>query len=121
MFPRKRILCIDDADTCEYLAILLEQEGYEVVLAHTAARCLELSAGGRFDLIILETKLDDGDGFELARRLRETDSATPIIFHTASAYPRDIRQGMQAGAQAYVTKPSDTRKLLKLVKEQCGG
>jgi DNA-binding response OmpR family regulator len=59
----------------------------------------------RFDLYLLDGSLPDLDGFELCRRMREFDPDTPILFFSGAAYVADKKQGIEAGADAYVIKP----------------
>jgi DNA-binding response OmpR family regulator len=59
-----------------------------------------------FDLYILDNWLPDGDGVDLCRNIREFDPHTPILFNSAAAYARDIREAIRAGAQSYLVKPT---------------
>jgi len=56
-------------------------------------------------LYLLNSWLPDLDGFELCRRMRDFDSLTPILFFSGAAYEADKKKGIEAGADAYVTKP----------------
>ena len=101
---RKRILCVeDDLDSCDMLRVLLHE--YEVVTANTVGEGLTLARSERFDLYLLDSKYPDGSGVELCRQLRLFDAQTPIIFHSGMEGESDIRDAMNAGAQAYLIKP----------------
>jgi DNA-binding response OmpR family regulator len=103
----KRILCVeDDEDSCEMIALLLEQLSLEVKTASTAAEALRIIEQEAFSLIILDTWLTEGSGIELCKQVRSFDSQTPIIFYSGAGYQEDIRQGLTAGAQGYIVKPS---------------
>jgi DNA-binding response OmpR family regulator len=114
---RKRILCVDDhTDTCELIEFYLGDAGYEVIIARGIADSLPLIKKMHFDLYLIDEILRDGTGVELAHRIRAFDSTTPLVFHSASAHARDIRRGLDAGAQAYITKPSDPDEVIKIIK-----
>lgn len=103
---KKRILCVDDdADTRELMGLILEEQGYEVILPLSASDVLEYAKPGEFDLYILDHWLSDMDGIELCRQIRACDPETPIMFYSGAAYQTDIEMGLDAGAQAYVVKP----------------
>jgi DNA-binding response OmpR family regulator len=61
--------------------------------------------------IILDNRLPDGKGTALCRQIRSFDHRTPIIFYSAAAYQSDIDQALAAGAQLYLTKPTDLERL----------
>lgn len=119
MTPKKlRLLCVeDDTDTCALLSEILSKQGYELMIARTYAEGLRLSQTEHFDLYILDERLSDGSGIALAQQIRQTDAHTPIVFQSASAFAQDIQRGLEAGAQAYLTKPYDFDVLLTTVKE----
>jgi DNA-binding response OmpR family regulator len=113
---RKRILCVDDdIDTCELTQFILGKD-YELTFANSVADGLHLASIERFDLYIIDERLPDGSGADLTRQIRTFDAKKPLIFHTASAYDDDIRRGMEAGAQAYIIKPSIPSELIETVK-----
>ncbi|MCA1638403.1 MAG: response regulator [Acidobacteria bacterium] len=100
-----RILCADDEDTCELLTTTLGFSNIEVKSAHTVADAWRLAQTEPFDLYLLETRLPDGDGFDLCRRLRQFAPRAPIVFYSTAAYPIDRQKGLAAGANDYLTKP----------------
>ncbi len=102
------------------LRILLGRAGYEVGAASGVAEGLRLAEDGRFDLYILDNSLADGTGLELCRRIREFDSATPILFFSGLAYESDRRLGLDAGAQGYLVKPGGLDKLVETVTRLIG-
>ena len=110
----KSILCVEDhGDTCALLEVVLGFAGYKVQTASSMAEGLRLAGRQRFDLYLLDSKLPDGSGVELCRRLREFDPYTPIAFHSGAAYETDRRAAFEAGAQAYLTKPADIDDLVR--------
>jgi len=101
-----RVLCVDDdEDSREMLAVLLKFWRIETKAVGTAAQALALLEAERFDLYLLDAFLPDLDGFELCRRVRDLDPHTPILFFSGAAYEEDKRRGIEAGANAYVSKP----------------
>jgi DNA-binding response OmpR family regulator len=101
-----RVLCVDDdEDSREMLGLLLKHWRIETKSVGTAAQALSLVQAERFDLYMLDAFLPDLDGFELCRRMRELDPHTPILFFSGAAYETDKQRGMEAGANAYVSKP----------------
>ena len=101
---RKRILLVEDYEDARDLAALTLAE-YALVTARDFNDGLRLARRGGFDLYILDSWLPGKSGVELCRAIREFDPDTPILFYSAAAYARDIREGMRAGAQAYLVKP----------------
>ena len=100
----KRALIVEDDDNLNRgIAFSFEKEGFEVVCAGTVESASTLLQS-KFDIVILDLGLPDGDGIELCRKIR-TDSNTPIIILTARDLEMDEIQGFSAGADDYITKP----------------
>src|SRR5215213_9785391 len=117
-----RILYIeDDADTRELVRFLLTEENYEVVLAESSEQALLIARTLSFDLYLIDNWLGGLSGIELCRRLREFDSATPVLFYSGAAYERDIREAIAAGAQGYITKPAENQRLVDEISRLVGG
>ena len=115
---RRRILCAEDhEDTREFLVIWLGLAGYEVTPVKNIAECVEVAVSFRFDLYLISERFPDGWGFELAAEIRSFDRHTPLVFHSAQAYQKDIERAMNAGAQAYITKPSDPERLVETIRQ----
>lgn len=125
MQPLKcRILYVDDhEDTSFMLTHLLGQSDYEVVTAPSIKRALELIREEKFDLYVLDKRLPDGSGLDLCRRLNELTPAVPAIFYSGDAYELHRKEGLEAGADAYVTKPNVDKLIDKvheiLSEQQC--
>src|SRR6185369_9589895 len=98
----------DDPDTRELMAIILKSEDYQVMLAANYDEALLLARVLRFDLFIMDNWMPGGSGIDLCKKLREFNVTTPIIFYSGAAYERDKREAFDSGAQAYLTKPTDT-------------
>jgi DNA-binding response OmpR family regulator len=106
LVSKLQVLCADDnEDICLMLSILLGRHGIDVSTADTATEALWLAREKRFDVLMLDTKFQDGDGFELCQQIREFDLDTPILFYSGSAHETDKVKGLAAGAQSYIVKP----------------
>ncbi|MBI4334500.1 MAG: response regulator transcription factor [Chloroflexi bacterium] len=111
-----RILVVDDEPG--YLKLLrynLESKGYDVITASGGQEALSLAARERLDLIILDLRLRDLDGYEVCRRVREF-SFVPIVMVTARGEERDKVRGLRLGADDYITKPFGADELLARVE-----
>jgi CheY-like chemotaxis protein len=112
----KRILYVDDEEeTRDMLCGLLGLVNCEVSTAGTMAEALEMIAGGRFDLYLLDNWLPGGSGAELCRRIRESDPHTPVVFYSGASLDSEREEALAAGAQAYLVKPGDLGLLLETV------
>jgi len=109
---KRRILIADDDEpTRQMLAEFLEEEGYEVRLAEDGTQTLELASSFLPDLILLDVKMPEIDGLEVARRVH-AKSNMPIIMLSALTDDIDRVAGLSAGSDDYVTKPVRPRELL---------
>jgi putative two-component system response regulator len=110
-----RVLVVDDEHhVTALLDRLLQPEGYEVAVAHDGASALRCISEAQPDLILLDVVMPGLDGFEVCRRVKgdATTRLTPVIL-VSGAQEADIRlQGLEAGADDFLTKPFDTRQLL---------
>jgi DNA-binding response OmpR family regulator len=104
--PKCRILCIDDhTDTSEMLSLLLSQEDFEVVIAQTVDKSLQLAQASTFDLYVLDKHLPDGSGLDLCAKLNEVTPGVPCLVYSGDAYAIHRSEALAAGAHAYVVKP----------------
>ena len=113
-----RILVVDDEeDICEILKFNLSKEGYEVVTANSAEEALTLDIAS-FDLLLLDVMMGGMSGFELTGKLK-TDPKTggvPVIFITARDTEDDAVEGLDLGADDYISKPFSIREVVSRVK-----
>lgn len=115
-----RVLVIDDDPDVSLLARLqLENAGYDVVEAATAADGLRRALDTAPDVVLLDWMLPDGDGIGLLAELqaREATSDVPVIMVTARSHAGDQRAAWEAGVVDYLTKPFDGRELLRCVRD----
>ena len=111
----KRILVVEDeVKIAEVVKSYLENSGYAVDTAHTGSQALELFDRVLPSLVILDLMLPDLSGEEICRNLRRR-SRVPIIMLTAKINEEDILQGLDIGADDYVTKPFSPRQLVARV------
>ena len=95
----------DDEDTCVMVKTMLAFSNIEVTCAPTVALAWQSAQTEKFDLYLLDSKFPDGDGLELCRRLRNFAPCAPIVFYSGHAYETDKKNGLAAGADAYLVKP----------------
>jgi DNA-binding response OmpR family regulator len=115
--PKTILIVDDDADLREALAEQLElNEEFRATEASTAAEGLRLGREMKSDLILLDVDLPDMDGREACRRLREAGVRTPVIMLTGASTESDTVQGLEAGANDYVTKPFHVAVLLARIR-----
>jgi two-component system KDP operon response regulator KdpE len=107
----EKILVIDDKKEMTWLLErALIEEGYEVVIAHNGQEGLRMAYASRPDLILLDVLMPGMDGWDMLRRLREF-SDVPVIMVTAVGGEDDKVQGLNIGADDYVTKPFGMEEL----------
>lgn len=112
-----KVLIVDDeTNIVDILTFNLKREGYEVSAAYDGREGLRMARECSPDLILLDVMLPFMDGFEVCKKLRETDRLTPIIMLTAREEERDKVFGLELGADDYITKPFSVRELLARVK-----
>jgi DNA-binding response OmpR family regulator len=103
----------DDLDVAEMLNAYFRVQGYEVVTVNWGEDAIRACRANRPDLIILDIRLPDIDGYEVARQVRNNRRLQdiPIIFLTEKRSRADRLQGLQLGADDYVIKPFDIQEL----------
>ena len=114
---KRRILVVeDDAHLADGLAINLELEGYEPLLAASAEDGLDAWRRGGIDLILLDVMLPGMDGFAFCAHVRQAADRVPILFLTARGGNQDRIRGLDEGGDDYITKPFDLQELLARIK-----
>ena len=111
-----KILLIEDerllADT---LQDLLTAKGFQVEAVYDGESGADYALLGIYDLLILDVMMPGLNGFEVARKVRANRCTTPILMLTARSDVQDRIEGLNAGADYYLTKPFDTRELLACI------
>ena len=112
-----RILLVEDEpNAARMLAKGLREEGYAVDVAADGESALEQAHVSDYDLIILDVMLPRKDGFEVCRELRAAGSATPVLMLTARDAVEDRVEGLDSGADDYLSKPFEFEELLARVR-----
>jgi DNA-binding response OmpR family regulator len=103
----------DDLDVAEMLAAYFHVQGYQVSTVDQGQKAVDLARAELPELVILDIRLPDIDGYEVARQLRTTQRTQeiPIIFLTEKRNRSDRLQGLELGADDYITKPFDIQEL----------
>ena len=116
MSINKRVLVVDDdTKTVELVKLYLKRDGYKVIAAADGMEALKLARQTHPDLIVLDLMLPGMDGLQVCRTLRE-ESDVPIIMLTARTTEDDRLQGLDLGADDYMTKPFSPRELAARVR-----
>lgn len=102
----------DDARLAGMLTELLESEGYDVVVAPDGQRALHLSLTQPFDVFVLDRGLPVLDGLDVLRRIRQNGITVPVLVLSALGNPADRVEGLDNGAEDYLSKPFDIDELL---------
>jgi DNA-binding response OmpR family regulator len=117
-----RLLVVEDeARIAAFLVKGLTAAGYSVDRAATAAEALELIARHEFALAVLDLRLPDGDGLEVLRAIRGRGDDLPVIVLTARSEIGDRVEGLELGADDYLTKPFAFDELLARVRARLRG
>jgi DNA-binding response OmpR family regulator len=115
---RPFVLCVeDDLDTREMLQILLEERGYAFKAVDTCAEALRFMRENKVDLLLLDNLLPDGNGIELCQQVRLLNKHLPIVFLSGSTYGDEREVALQIGANAFLSKPLEIKKLFDTLAE----
>ena len=113
---RPRVLFVEDEPSIyEPFSKALAREGFEPVVARTAARALELAEDGDFAIVLLDLMLPDGDGRDVCRAIRR-NSSVPILMLTARGTEADRIVGLEIGADDYVVKPFSGAEVIARIR-----
>ncbi|KAA0895266.1 sigma-54-dependent transcriptional regulator [Oryzomonas rubra] len=115
---KTRILIVDDELSMrEFLAILLEREGYEVVVASNAEEALRQIGGSLFDLVISDVQMPGLSGIELLARIKQTTPETAVLMVTAFTAAEQAVEAMKLGAYDYISKPFKNEEIKILISK----
>ena len=111
-----KILVIEDEKAlADSLKTLLTGKGFEVEVAYDGETGAEYALLGIYDLLILDVMMPNMNGYQVARQVRARRCNTPILMLTAKSETQDRIEGLNAGADYYLTKPFDSRELLACI------
>jgi DNA-binding response OmpR family regulator len=122
--PKKILIVDDEPSIIVALQFLMEQNGYQTLVAFSGEEAMETITEYRPDLILLDIMLPVVDGFEVCQRVRENPewSNIRIVLVTALGSDVNVTKGLSLGADAYIIKPFSNAEILAKVKEllACG-
>ena len=111
-----KILIIEDEKLlADSIRAVLEKKGFQVETVYDGENGVEYAELGMYDLLILDVMMPGMDGYQVARRVRANRCSTPILMLTAKSSLEDRIEGLNAGADYYLTKPFDSRELLACI------
>lgn len=111
-----RILIIEDEKMlADSMAALLRSKGFQVETVYDGETGAEYAELGVYDLLILDVMMPKLNGYQVARQVRSRHCSTPILMLTARSSLEDRIEGLNAGADYYLTKPFDSRELLACI------
>ncbi len=112
-----RILLVEDEHrVASFVARALREQAYAVDVAESGERAVSLACQSCYDTILLDLRLPDGDGIEVCRTLRAKGVNSPVLMLTARALVEQRVEGLDAGADDYLTKPFAVAELLARVR-----
>ena len=111
----KVLIIEDEVLLAKSLKALLKSKGFDVEMVHDGETGAEYALLGVYDLLILDVMMPGMDGYQVARAVRAKRCATPILMLTAKSELADRIEGLNAGADYYLTKPFDSRELLACI------
>jgi two-component system KDP operon response regulator KdpE len=111
-----KILVVDDEKRMvRFIQLNLEQDGFQVLTAYNGSQALEQVRTQLPDLILLDIMMPDINGFEVLKRIREVNTV-PVIMLTAKGEEEDRIQGLELGADDYITKPFSPREMVSRIR-----
>lgn len=111
-----KIMVIEDERLlANSLKSMLEKKGFQVEAVYDGETGADYAVTGIYDLLILDVMMPGLDGYQVARQVRASRCGTPILMLTAKSDLEDRIEGLNAGADYYLTKPFDSRELLACV------
>jgi DNA-binding response OmpR family regulator len=112
MIKAKLLLLEDDPNLSESVSEYLNEQGYEVVCVYDASSAEDILYEQKFDLLLLDVNVPNGNGFSLLKNSRREGNITPAIFLTSRNAMDDVEEGFASGADDYLRKPFALKELL---------
>lgn len=112
----KLLVIEDDLMLSAGVCFELDSCGYLTVAAYNCGKARQLLKQDRFDLVLLDVNLPDGNGFDFLQEIREAHPGLPVIFLTANDLEEDVIGGFDLGADDYITKPFNIQILKRRVE-----
>ena len=121
--PQKTVLIIEDeADAADLFAEMMRVSGFRVLKTSASAPAITLMTEEKPDIVLLDIMMPDISGLDILRQMRADPELTniPVVVVSAKSMPADIKNGMEAGASTYLTKPVGFRELKEAVEHALG-
>ena len=117
--PKKIVIVEEEPDTAEMFAEMMRLGGYHVVKSYGGTPALTIISSEMPDAVVLDVMMPDQSGLDVLRHLRRDPriDKIPVIVVSAKSLPSDIRDGLEAGANKYLTKPVAFQDLNAAVQE----
>ena len=115
--PKKLIIVEDHPAVADLLEEMLSVDEYQVIKIHSSTGALAVIRAEKPDVVLLDIMMPDVSGLEVLRFMRREPGfqQIPVVIVSAKTLPADIRTGLDAGAEAYLTKPVDMEVLRETV------
>lgn len=113
----KTILIVEDTELNIDLLVQRLEEDYNLLIANDGAQGVNMALQHNPDLILMDISLPIMDGYEAARKIRETMKSIPIIGLSAHAMSGDDEKAKEAGCTDYLTKPLDSKALFQKLEQ----
>lgn len=114
---KRSVLVVDDDPLIlRIVSTILDLEEFDVATAEDAAQALQVLAEARPDILVTDVMMPGMDGFELCRQVKDEHPSLPVILLTAREDDDSLRQGKEAGSDAYLTKPFSPLELIDAIE-----
>jgi len=110
----KTILLAEDSSSVrKFVSLALKMQGFRVIAAEDGMQALEFLPKEHIDLVVTDLNMPNMDGYELIRNIRANEQykSIPIIILSSLSKDEDIKEGMDAGANSYLIKPFNTKRI----------
>ncbi|MGB8980983.1 MAG: response regulator [Anaerolineales bacterium] len=121
--PEKTVLIIEDeADAAELFAEMMRVSGFRVLKTSSSTPAISMMAAEKPDIVLLDIMMPDVSGLDILRQMRRDPALAtiPVVVVSAKSMPADIKNGMEAGASTYLTKPVGFLDLKEAVERALG-
>ncbi len=117
-FMNKTILIVeDDKNSAEFLREILSGKNIKIMMAGNGAQAIDIALKYNIDIVLLDIRLPDINGYEVTRQLRGLNPNMVIIAQTAFASHEEMQNTIKAGCNAYISKPIDKKELFSLINK----
>lgn len=120
---KKTVLIIEDEeDAAELFAEMMRVSGFRVIKTSKSAPAISMMTTDKPDIVLLDIMMPEVSGLDILRQMRRDPNLAdiPVIMVTAKSMPADIKNGMEAGASTYLTKPVGFQELKETVERTLG-